>query len=61
MRGVHPAKRTVFIKLQFIWSIPLIFGGRIITTLTRGACKSDNVSHFNRVPIQKISLPSLKH
>ena len=37
MGSMLPTKRTIFIELQLIGSISLIFGGRIITTLAFAA------------------------
>jgi len=45
MRGMQPAKRTIFIQLQFVWSVFLIFSRRIVSTLAGTTCKSYGVSH----------------
>ena len=51
MRSMGPAKPAIFFKLQFIRSISLVLGCRIITTLTCSTCKSNNISH-NTLPRQ---------
>jgi len=53
MGSVLPAKWTIFVELQLIGGISLIFGGRIITTLAFPASKSDDVSHYDSVPLKK--------
>jgi len=56
--SMTPTKRTIFFKLQFIRSIFLILGGRIITTLACATCEDDYVSHSD-LPKQKVTLPRI--
>jgi diphthamide synthase subunit DPH2 len=50
---MHPTKRTILIKLQFIGSISLVLGGCIIATLAFATCKSNNISHYGHAPLKK--------
>jgi hypothetical protein len=55
MRGVYPAKRTVFAELKLARGVLFVFRRSVVTTLAGTACKSDDVSHVNTSDPEKIT------
>ena len=45
MGGMRPAEAAVLLEFEFLRSSLLIFRGRIITLLARGAGERDDVAH----------------
>jgi hypothetical protein len=45
MRGMNSTKGTIFFQLKLVRSAFLIFGGRIVPTLTSSTGKCNDISH----------------
>jgi hypothetical protein len=45
MGRMLPTKTAILFELQFVGSIPLVLGGRIVALLALGAGKSHDIAH----------------
>ncbi len=53
VRGMRPAKGTIFFKLQLTRCILFVFRRRIVATLAGTTCKGNDISHFFYFLLQK--------
>jgi hypothetical protein len=51
MKGMAPAKWTVFLERQFVWGLPFILGGRIIPVLATFTGQGNNLTHMKNLSI----------
>ncbi len=57
MNCMCPAKRTIFLKCQFVWCFSFIFCARVVSILTIFTGQCNNITHSLTVsPYSKISL-----